>query len=386
MKIAFDGQLFLKGNKTGIAWNAHNLIMELAKYPENECVIQCFSKGYSQEQLQNLHVYENAGCKVETCEWFRNVIYRLLWNFIPIPHRIFFREEPDITQFFNFVVPPGVRGRKITIIHDMGYKACPETVNRKTRDWLKLSLKKSCKHADHIITDSEFSKQEIIKYLGVNSQKITVVPCAVNHEEFRTDYSAEKIEEVKNKYHIDEKYFLYLGTIEPRKNLERLIKAYAELVNRRQNVPQLVLAGGKGWYYDSIFQMVDTCHLKEKVIFTGYVEQKDSPLLMSGAIAFVFPSLYEGFGMPPLEAMACGTPVINFKNNITSGVVGDVGILIDPEDIEELSDAMEQMMDNEELREKLKKAGQKRAAKFTWKKSAEILMDVYRSALGENCN
>lgn len=132
--------------------------------------------------------------------------------------------------------------------------------------------------------------------------------------------------------------------------------------------------------------MVDTCHLKEKVIFTGYVEQKDSPLLMSGAIAFVFPSLYEGFGMPPLEAMACGTPVITSKTTSLPEVVGDVGILIDPEDIEELSDAMEQMMDNEELREKLKKAGQKRAAKFTWKKSAEILMDVYRSALGENCN
>lgn len=386
MKIAFDGQLFLKGNKTGIAWCAHNLILELAKYPENECVIQCFSKGYSKEQLQNLRVYEDAGCKVEYCRWFPNVLYRLLWNFIPIPYRIFFGENVDITQFFNFVVPPGVQGRKITIIHDMGYKAYPETVNRKTRNWLRLSLKKSCRHADHIITDSEFSKKEIIKYLRVNSQKITVVPCAVNHEEFRTDYSVEKIEEVKNKYHIDEKYFLYLGTIEPRKNLERLIKAYAELVNRRQNVPQLVLAGGKGWYYDSIFQMVDTYHLKEKVIFTGYVEQKDSPLLMSGAIAFVFPSLYEGFGMPPLEAMACGTPVITSKTTSLPEVVGDAGILIDPEDIEELSDAMEQMMDNEELREKLKKAGQKRAEKFTWKKSAEILMGVYRSALGENCN
>ena len=103
-------------------------------------------------------------------------------------------------------------------------------------------------------------------------------------------------------------------------------------------------------------------------------------------MAFVFPSLYEGFGMPPLEAMACGTPVITSKTSSLPEVVGDAGILVDPEDIEELSDAMEQMMDNEELREKLKKAGQKRAAKFTWKKSAEILMGVYRSALGENCN
>lgn len=112
-----------------------------------------------------------------------------------------------------------------------------------------------------------------------------------------------------------------------------------------------------------VSSMVDTCHLKEKVIFTGYVEQKDSPLLMSGAIAFVFPSLYEGFGMPPLEAMACGTPVITSKTTSLPEVVGDVGILIDPEDIEELSDAMEQMMDNEELREKIEKSRTKESCK-----------------------
>lgn len=163
----------------------------------------------------------------------------------------------------------------------------------------------------------------------------------MNHEEFHTDYSTEQIQEAIKKYHINEKYFLYLGTIEPRKNLERLIKAYVKLVSRHKDVPQLVLAGGNGWYYDDIFQMIDTCHLKEQVVFTGYVDQKDSPLLMSGAMAFVFPSLYEGFGMPPLEAMACGTPVITSKTSSLPEVVGDAGILVDPENVDEICEAME---------------------------------------------
>lgn len=200
----------------------------------------------------------------------------------------------------------------------------------------------------------------------------------MNHEEFHADYPTEQIQEAIRRYHINEKYFLYLGTIEPRKNLERLIKAYAKLVSRHKDVPQLVLAGGKGWYYDDIFQMIDTCHLKEQVVFTGYVDQKDSPLLMSGAMAFVFPSLYEGFGMPPLEAMACGTPVITSKTSSLPEVVGDAGILVDPENVDEICEAMEKMMIEPAYRETLRLKGKKRADKFTWQKSAEQLMTVYR--------
>ena len=340
MRIAFDGQLFLKGNKTGIAWNAHNLILELSRYPENECVIQCFSRGASREQLSQLDEYVEAGCRIERCTWFSQVLYKLLWNFIPIPYSLFFKTNSDVTQFFNFVIPPGVKGKRITIVHDMAYMACPQTVQKKTRNWLRLSMKGTSRRADHIITVSEFSKQEIVNYLQVPPEMITVVPNAVDHKIYHPNYPKYQIKHALEKYHISDEYFLYLGTIEPRKNISRLIEAYAQLCQERKQVPLLVLAGGKGWYYEEIFALVDKYHLKDRVIFTGYVDQKDCPLLMNGAIAFVFPSLYEGFGMPPLEAMACGTPVITSNTTSLPEVVDDCGILVNPESEEEISGAM----------------------------------------------
>lgn len=379
MKIAFDGQLFLKGNKTGIAWCAHNLILELAKYPENECVIQCFSKGYTEQQVrERLQEYVDVGCKIEYCKWCKYEIYKLIWNFIPVPYGVFFSGEPQITQFFNFVVPPGVKGKGVTIVHDMAYKACPETVKRKTRDWLRLSMKHTCRYAEHIITVSTFSKNEIVRYLHVEPQKITIIPNAVNHDEYNVNYTKKQIENIRKKYSITKEYFLYLGTIEPRKNLGRLIMAYAKLYKIKKDVPQLVLAGGKGWYYDRIFELVNQYKLKNHVLFTGYVAQEDSPILMAGAITFVFPSLYEGFGMPPLEAMACGTPVITSKTTSLPEVVGNAGILVDPESTDEICDAMKKMLDEPDYRRELSLKGEKRAEQFTWEKSAKMLMEVYR--------
>lgn len=335
MKIAFDSQLFLKGNKTGIAWCADNVIREMAKLPEYECQCDFFALGHDEKQIDNVRVYEKLGVKLNPCKWFNNVIYKLIWPIIPIPYSWFFGKDRDVTIFFNFIVPPGVKGKKVAVVHDMAYKACPETVNTKTRKWLELTLKKSCDRADLIVTVSEFSKKEIIKYLGVPEEKIIVMPNGVDLDLYHPNYPEEEVSRCKEKYHIDREYFLYLGTLEPRKNLVNLVKAYGLLKDElKENAPKLVLAGGKGWYYESIFETVEELGLKQDVIFTGYVPEEDVPLLMNGAKAFVFPSLYEGFGMPPLEAMACGTPVIVSNTTSLPEVVGDAGVLVDPEDVE----------------------------------------------------
>jgi glycosyltransferase involved in cell wall biosynthesis len=379
MKIAFNGQLLLEQNKTGIAWNAHHLILELAKYPENECTIQCFSCGCMGKQLSRLLEYQRLGCKIECCGWFKNAWYKLLWVVLPVPYRFFFQTKTDITQFFNFAVPPGVRGRKITVIHDMAYKSCPETVRKKTRIWLELSMKKSCRHADHIVTVSKFSKKEIVKYLHVPKEKITVVPNAVDHTVYRPDYTEQQIQKVLDKYKIERTYFLYLGTIEPRKNLEMLLLAYEKLYRRQQNVPQLVLAGGKGWLCRSIYEKAHGMKLGNRIVFTGYVTQEDSPLLMCAARAFVYPSLYEGFGMPPLEAMACGTPVIVSNASSLPEVVGDAGILVNAKSADDICAAMRRVLEDHAYRESLRARGIERAKKYSWKRSAGILMQVYRN-------
>lgn len=378
MKIAFYGQLLDRGNKTGIAWYAHNLILELAKYPENECIIQVFSPADHPEKRQRLKIYEEAGCRIEVCRWFHYLIYKLLWIVVPVPYHIFFKTRPDITQFFNFTAPPGVKGKCVTVIHDMSYRSCPQTVRWKTRNWLRVSMKQTCRHVDHVITISEFSKKEIIKYLKVDPERITVVPSAVDHQRYHTHYTEVQKQQVADKYKIKGKYFLYLGTIEPRKNLERLISAYARLYQEKKDVPQLVLAGGRGWMCDGIYQKAEELHLGSHILFTGYVDQEDSPVLMSKAEAFVFPSLYEGFGMPPLEAMACGTPVIVSSAASLPEVVGDAGILIDPENENELYLAMKKIMEDDACKDRLRNLGIQRAQEYTWEKSARKLMHEYR--------
>lgn len=378
MKIAFDGQLFLKGNKTGIAWNAHNLILELAKYPENECVIQCFTLGYSAKQLRRLEEYKRMGCRVDCCRWFRNTWYKLIQTMFPTPYCLFFRMDAEITQFFNFTIPPGVKGKRAVFIHDMAYKSCPDTVRKKTRLWLEMSMKKTCRRAEHILTVSEFSKQEIVRYLSVPETYISVVPNAVDHTVYHADYTEKQIQKMLDRYGITREYFLYLGTIEPRKNLERLIAAYAKLCRRRKQAPLLVLAGKKGWLCERIYQSAVRYGLEKRILFTGYIRQADSPLLICGAKAFVFPSLYEGFGMPVLEAMACGTPVITSNTTALAEVAKGAALLADPLCTDGICRAMERMLDDEGYREALRTAGLQRAANYTWANSAQLLMDVYK--------
>ncbi len=378
MKIAFDGQLLLDGYKTGIAWNAHHLILELAKYPENECVIQCFTRCCTREQMRRLQVYRAAGCRVECSRRWKAAWYKLAWLLVPLPRQFFFRWEADIVQFFNFSVPPGAKGKRVVFIHDMAYKSCPHTVDRKTRIWLELCMKKTCRHADHIVTVSAFSKREIIRYLHVPQDKVTVVPNAVDHAVYHAGYKESEIQNVLQKYHIEKEYLLYLGTIEPRKNLERLIGAYHRLYQEKKDLPQLVLAGKKGWLCDGIYKKVQDLHLGQKVVFTGYIDPQDSPVLLCGAKIFLFPSLYEGFGMPPLEAMACGTPVIVSNTTALPEVVGDAGIAVDPGSEQDLCKAVKKLLEDPVCLDRLGRMATERAKQFTWANAAKMLMDVYR--------
>lgn len=379
MNIAFDGQLFLDAKKTGIAWNAHNLILELAKYPENKCTIRCFTYRCTKGQMQKLREYQSGGCSLECSSRFRGSWYKLAWACCPIPYSLFFRGKADVAQFFNYAVPPGVKGKRIVFLYDMVYKAYPETMDWKTRLWLAWIVKRSCRRADRIVTVSAFSKKEIIKYLQLPEEKIAVVPCGVDHSMYHPGYTKQQIQHVLDKYGIRQPYFLYLGTIEPRKNLQRLIGAYARLQRKNKEVPQLVLAGKKGWRCDGIYEKVRRLNLGSQVLFTGYVSQADSPLLMCGAKAFLFPSLYEGFGMPPLEAMACGTPVIVSDASSLPEVAGDAGILVDPYKEDSICHAMEKILKDEEYGRQAAVRGLQRASCYTWEKSARILMDVYRS-------
>lgn len=197
-------------------------------------------------------------------------------------------------------------------------------------------------------------------------------------EKFKPCDTPERIPEVKSSLGINGEYFLYLGTIEPRKNLERLISAYHILTQRIQDAPKLVLAGGKGWLYDSIFQRVSDLKLADKVLFTKYIPSEDMNPLMCGALAFVFPSIYEGFGMPPLEAMACGVPVLASNAASLPEVTGDCGVICDAYSEESIADGLYTLYNDTALRAELSIRGRKRAEGFSWERSAEILYKAYK--------
>lgn len=378
MKVQIDVQSLLEKDKTGIALTMRNVIMNMVrKHKEGLYYLNYFSMLYKPESKVILDDFYDIGCIPNECRWFHHVVYKMLYNFIPIPYSLFFGSDADITHFMNYHVPPGVKGRVVTTIHDMAYKAFPETLKRKTLHMLNLSMDRSCRRADKIITVSNFSRDEIVKYLGISADKIVVVPNGVDLSKFHPSYSLNEITSTKNKYGIKGDYFLYLGTLEPRKNIERLIKAYDLLKKRLGSIPDLVVAGKKGWLYDSIFEVVNSLNLNNNVFFTGYVDEKDGPLLMNGATAFAFPSLYEGFGLPPLEAMACGTPVITSNAASLPEVVGDAAVLVDPYSIDSIANAMEDLLKSPTLRTKLIDRGLKRASMFTWDRSANIILDVY---------
>lgn len=377
MNIAFDALPLISDRMTGIGWCEAGQTTAMARlHPENSYTYNFFSRKDDHIKLERLAPF-SADIKPNLVH-FSGYLYRAVSTFVPVPYSAFFGKSADITHFFNYIAPPKVHGRTVITVHDMVYKAFPETVRGRTKIMLNTGLKQSMKRADIIVTDSEFSRTEIIKYFPQHETKIRVVPCGVDLQKFRPCENPERIPEVKKSLEIEGDYFLYLGTIEPRKNLERLINAYHIFAQRIKNPPKLVLAGGKGWLYDSIFQRVKDLNLSEQVIFTKYVPSEDMNPLMCGALAFVFPSIYEGFGMPPLEAMACGVPVLSSDSASLPEVTGDCAVICDAYSEESIADGLHRLYSDENLRKDLSRRGLDRAGNFTWDKSAEMLYNIYK--------
>ncbi|MBQ8928716.1 MAG: glycosyltransferase family 4 protein [Oscillospiraceae bacterium] len=380
MNIAFDA-LPLMGRRTGIGYCEAGQVQALTRlHPEHRYALNYFAMRHLPERRADLASYLRDN--VEARHAFLSPYgYRLLSTFVPVPYRWFFGGKNDLTHFFNYIVPPHVGGKTVVTVHDMVYKAYPETVRGRTRHMLDLGLKSSMKRADLIVTDSEFSKSEIIKYYPAYAEKLRVVPCGVDLQRFAPCRDEARIAQVRETHRLPEQYFLYLGTLEPRKNLERLIDAYALYAAAFEDPAALVLAGGKGWLYDGIFAKVRELGLEQLVLFTQYIEEADLCPLMCGALAFVFPSLYEGFGMPPLEAMACGVPVLVSDAASLPEVTGEAAVVVPPEDTQKIAEGLGELHADPLLRKTLSLAGYERAKGFTWENSAKALYAVYEELL-----
>lgn len=382
MNITFDAVPIIADKITGIGWCEVGQTQAIARlFPNDKYEYSFFTSGKN-ERIKKAGSFAGNNIKLNYLN-FSGYLYRAVSTFLPVPYSLFFGKNSDITHFFNYIVPPFVHGKKVVTVHDMVYKAFPETVRGRTKFMLETGLKKSMKRADIIVTDSEFSKREIIKYFPEHSGKIRVVPCGVDCKRFRPCENPEIIEKVKKSLEIAGKYFLYVGTIEPRKNLVRLIKAYKVFTRHVKNPPKLVLAGAKGWLCDDIYALVKKLDIEKQVIFTKYVPSEDMTPLICGAMAFVFPSLYEGFGMPPLEAMACGVPVLTSGEASLPEVTGDCAVICDAYSVKSIAKGLYRLYKNPDLRKDLSRRGIERAKIFTWENSAKKLHAIYRELANE---
>lgn len=374
MNIAFDAHPLICDKMSGIGYcEAGQVTRIMDMHPENNYQFQYFSFRNHQQHIQK---YMRPCTDINVAK-FSGLAYRTIINAIPLPYSAFFGKSADITHFFNYIVPPYVHGKKAVTVHDMVIKAYPETVRFRTRQMLNAGLEKSMKRADVIITDSYFSRNEIEKYYPEYAHKTEVVPCGVDRKRFYPEKNYSEIERVRLKYKIPEEYFLYLGTIEPRKNLERLIEAYNIFIKNCNNPPVLVMAGGNGWLNTRIYEKVNKLKLIKQVIFTEYIDSEDLRPLMCGAKAFLFPSLYEGFGMPPLEAMSCGVPVLISSCASLPEVTGGCAVTVDGYSAKSISEGIGKLYSEPQLAKQLSVKGIEHSKMYSWEKSAEILYGIY---------
>jgi len=270
--------------------------------------------------------------------------------------------------------------RTVVTIHDIVAYQKPETVPLKYALYMKFLIKLVANRADRVITPSICTKNDLVERLNVPESKIDVIYEAVGPR-FTPPDTGSALDEIKTRFGIRDRYMLFAGNLEPRKNLIRLMEAF-DLAGKKLNGQyQLVISGKKGWLYKDILRTYERLNRNNDIILTNYVNDEDLIKLYQAAEMFVFPTLYEGFGLPPLEAMACGTPVITSKNSSLPEITGDAAVLVNPFDIEEISEAMVKVATSDSYRNELGSMGIKQAGRFSWTNTALKTLESYRSVL-----
>lgn len=299
--------------------------------------------------------------------------------------RIFWEQavQPLLAGKFNllhalaYVSPFFVRTPSVVTVHDLSFLHNPERFRAANRAYLRMFTRLSVKQARRVIAVSKHTKRDVMQEYGLPAEKIDVVYSGVDSHFHRAP--ASEIEDFRIAHGLPERFILYLGTIEPRKNLSTLIRAYAKV---HPEGIKLVCAGGKGWMYQDVFQTVEELRLSRDVIFPGFLPEDDLPLWYSASEVFVYPSAYEGFGLPVIEALACGVPTITTNASSLPEAAGDAALMVPPDDSDALADTLAQLLASPQLQTDLALRGPRQAERFTWRQAACDTANVYAKALG----
>lgn len=312
--------------------------------------------------------------------WATVLWYRLN---LPLPVDLF-TGRADLFHGPSFTLPPSFIPSLLTV-HDLSFLRYPKGAHPALLAWLTKAVPRSLRRARHILADSESTRADLIELMDMPADQITVVGAGVE-ERFRPVTDPTTLDRVRMRYQLPDRFILSVSTLEPRKNFTGLIAAFNQLaVIASQSLMtdlHLVIAGGKGWLYDDVFAAAEASPVRERIHFTGFAADEDLPALYSLASLFAFPSHYEGFGIPVLEAMACGVPVVCADNSSLPEVAGDAALLVEATDIEALAEAIHRLLVDISLREKLIERGLAQARKFTWEKAARRLLRVYQNVAG----
>lgn len=350
--------------KTGKGWYTYNLVLELLKLDKkNEYLL------YTENEKNPYREFKNAKLCViggKGHRWHFNVLKDLK------------AVKPDI--FFaptSYIIPSlAPKWLKVIItVHDLVAFLFPASHNAKAVLIERLTLRRAVKKASQIFVVSENTQKDLLKRFKYPHERIHLVPCAPS-DFFREPSKTEDLAKFRQKHHLPEQFILAVGTLEPRKNFGTLIKSFV-LIKSRLPESKLVIVGKKGWKYTHIEEKLREYHLENDVIFPGYLEAEDLKKMYAIATVFVFPSLYEGFGIPPLEAMACGCPVVSSNVASLPEVVGDAGILIDPKNARKIADSVVSLIENDQIRNMLVERGLRRVEKFSWQNSAQAALKVF---------
>ncbi|GAB4344544.1 MAG: glycosyltransferase family 1 protein [Candidatus Abyssubacteria bacterium] len=378
MRIGIDATPIT--NRSGTGYYTQKLIEFLGRVDgENEYVLFCPS-GYREHlehramfEYPNMHVVEvrEAGQAAQAA-WRQFVLPRQMKRF-----------SLEVFHFPSFISSLMARAPSVLTIHDLCFSLYPETFSAPKRYYYRYVIPRSARRCAFIIADSDSTRDDILKYLHRDGETVRTVYLGVDPVRFYHVTDRTERERVRRRYDLPDHYILYIGTLEPRKNIVRLIRAFNYGVVSKGLPHHLVIAGRKGWLFEEIFVEVRALNLSGRVHFPGFVERSDLAVVYSMARAFAYPSLYEGFGLPCLEAMSCGTPVTASNTSSLPEILGEDALLVDPLSVDSIAGALQRLCSDEACHKDLSERGPRRASRYSWMTTARQTAEIYARTLRE---